>query len=152
MITYIQNREKDLEISIKNVLAEIDNIIEKLKRLETASMNIYGSDIPSVGIDAEKLNIELTAQKNIYTQLKAQYELLKVEMASETPVFQILDMPEIPEKKSGPSRAKICIIAFGAGLFFSIFLAFLLNALQEIWKDPVFRAKLLRKREVRHEA
>ena len=76
---------------------------------------------------------------------------MKIELASESPVFQILDMPEIPEKKSGPLRARICIIAFAAGLFFSIFLAFLLNALQEVRRDPTVQAKFLRKKEGQHE-
>ena len=72
-------------------------------------------------------------------------------MASESPVFQILDMPEIPEKKSGPSRAKICIIAFAGGLFLSIFLAFFLNAVQEIRRDTTAMAKFLQKKESLHE-
>lgn len=134
--------KENLEISIKNVLAEIDNIIEKLKRLETASMNIYGSDIPSVGIDAEKLNIELTAQKNIYTQLKAQYEMIKIKINSNTPILQILEHPEIPDQKSGPGRGKLCIIFTFAAFFFSVFLAFLLNAISSIKKDPEAMAKL----------
>ena len=105
-----------------------------------------------VALTMEQIKREITIQEKIYGQLKAQYELLKVEMASETPVFQILDMPEVPEKKSGPSRAKICIIAFAAGLFLSIFLAFLLNALQEIRNDPSVHAKFLSKKGNAHEA
>ena len=135
--------EKDnLEKSIKNVLAEIDSITEKLKRLETASMNIYGSNIPSVGIDAEKLNLELTAQKNIYAQLQAQYEMIKIKINSNTPILQILEYPEIPDQKSGPSRGKLSIIFTFAAFFFSIFLAFLLNAISNIKKDPETMAKL----------
>lgn len=134
--------KENLEISIKNVLAEIDNIIEKLKRLETASMNIYGSNIPAVGIDAEKLNLELTAQKTIYAQLKAQYEMLKIKIDSNTPILQILEYPEVPDQKSGPSRGKLSIIFTFAAFFFSVFLAFLLNAISSIKKDPEAMAKL----------
>ena len=100
----------------------------------------------------EQIKREISVQERVYGQLKAQYELLKIEIEAETPVFQILDMPEVPEKKSGPSRAKICIIAFAAGLFLSIFLAFLLNAVQEIYRDPEVQAKFLRKRDKHHEA
>ena len=80
----------------------------------------------------ERIKREIVVQEKIYSQLKVQYEVLKVEMAGETPVFQVLDYPEQPEKKSSPPRATICIIAFIVGLFFSIFLAFLLNSLQEM--------------------
>ena len=105
-------------------------------------MNIYGSNIPSVGIDAEKLNLELTAQKNIYAQLKAQYEMIKIKINSNTPILQILEYPEIPDQKSGPSRGKLSIIFTFAAFFFSIFLAFLLNAISNIKKDPETMAKL----------
>ena len=82
------------------------------------------------------LELELQAQQTIYTQLKAQLELLKVSMASEKPVFQVLERPEVPDMKSGPSRGMLCIfVTFAAG-FFSVFLAFFLNALDNIKKDP----------------
>ena len=73
-------------------------------------------------------------------------------MASEMPVFQVLDYPQVPEMKSEPSRGKLCIIATFAGFFFSIFLAFLLNALQEIRRDPAARAKFLLKKDKGYEA
>ena len=100
----------------------------------------------------KQIKREIAIQEQVYEQLKVQYELLKVIIASENPAFQILAMPEIPERKSNPPRTKIYIIAFVAGLFFSIFLAFLLNALQEIWRDPSVRAKFLSKREKHRES
>ena len=161
-VDYYEKRFAELGLDTKvqekqNLEKSLEQSFNEIKRLEQEAGDLENKIAQSGGIKGaalamEQIKREISVQERVYGQLKAQYELLKVEMASETPVFQILDMPEIPEKKSGPSRAKICIIAFGAGLFFSIFLAFLLNALQEIWKDPVFRAKLLRKREVRHEA
>ncbi|UTC48245.1 chain length determinant protein [Treponema vincentii] len=161
-VDYYEKRFAELGLDTKvqekqNLEKSLEQSFNEIKRLEQEAGDLENKIAQSGGIKGaalamEQIKREISVQERVYGQLKAQYELLKVGMASETPVFQILDMPEIPEKKSGPSRAKICIIAFGAGLFFSIFLAFLLNALQEIWKDPVFRAKLLRKREVRHEA
>lgn len=157
-VDYYEKRFAELGLDTKvqekqNLEKSLEQSFNEIKRLEQEAGDLENKIAQSGGIKGaalamEQIKREISVQERVYGQLKAQYELLKVEMASETPVFQILDMPEIPEKKSGPSRAKICIIAFGAGLFFSIFLAFLLNALQEIWKDPVFRAKLLRKREV----
>ena len=129
---------------------------DEIKRLEREAGNLENKIAQSgtmrgAALTIEQIKREISIQEKIYGQLKAQYELLKIEMAGETPVFQILDMPEVPEKKSGPSRAKICIIAFAAGLFFSIFLAFLLNAVQEIYRDPEVQAKFLRKKDKQHE-
>jgi uncharacterized protein involved in exopolysaccharide biosynthesis len=51
-------------------------------------------------------------------------------------------MAEVPDKKSGPSRGLLCIIVTFAAGFFSIFLAFVLNAIETIKKDPDAMAKL----------
>jgi uncharacterized protein involved in exopolysaccharide biosynthesis len=63
-------------------------------------------------------------------------------MASEKPVFQVLELAEIPDMKSGPGRGLICIIVTFAAGFFSVFLAFVLNAVENIRKDPEAMAKL----------
>lgn len=143
-------REKEnLEKSLKQSFDEIKRLEREAGNLENKIAQLGG--MRGTALTIEQIKREISIQEKIYGQLKAQYELLKVEMAGETPVFQILDMPEVPEKKSGPSRAKMCIIAFAAGLFFSIFLAFLLNAVQEIYRDPEVQAKFLRKKDKQHE-
>ncbi|GHV81318.1 hypothetical protein AGMMS49944_31090 [Spirochaetia bacterium] len=98
----------------------------------------------SIGVDffGYKIRRPGAAQRQVYTQLKVQYELLKVTMASEKPVFQILEMAEVPDKKSGPSRGMLCIIVTFAAGFFAVFLAFVLNAISNIRKDPEAMAKL----------
>ena len=88
------------------------------------------------------MQLELDAQKQVYTQLKSQYELLKVQMQSDVPIFQILERPEIPDLKSGPSRGKLCIIVTFAAFFISVFLAFALNAWKNIKSDPEAVKKL----------
>jgi uncharacterized protein involved in exopolysaccharide biosynthesis len=86
--------------------------------------------------------LELSAQRQVYTQLKVEYELIKIKMVSETPVFQMLEYAEVPDKKSRPGRGLICIIVVFAAGFFAVFLAFALNALENIRKDPEAMAKL----------
>jgi uncharacterized protein involved in exopolysaccharide biosynthesis len=63
-------------------------------------------------------------------------------MDSEKPVFQVLELAEIPDQKSGPSRGLICVIATFAAGFFSVFLAFALNAVENIKQDPEAMEKL----------
>ena len=105
---------------------------------------MYGYDFASGSLvmDSTMLELEFKVQQQIYSGLKAQYESLKVTMASEQPIFQILEYAEIPDQKSGPSRGKLCIIVAFAAFFMSVFLAFLLNAIQNIKKDPQAMAKL----------
>lgn len=160
-VEYYEKRFAELGLDKKvhekeNLEKSLKKSFDEIKRLEQEAGNLENKIAQSGGMRGtalaiEQLKREISVQEKVYGQLKAQYELLKVEMVGETPVFQILDMPEVPEKKSGPSRVKICIVAFAAGLFFSIFLAFLLNAVQEIYRDPEVQAKFLRKKDKQHE-
>jgi len=93
-------------------------------------------------MDLNRIQMELTAKRQVYTQLKVQYELLLVEMASEKPIFQILEMAEVPDQKSAPGRGMICIIVTLAAAFFAVFMAFVLNFIGNIRKDPEIMAKL----------
>jgi len=161
-VEYYERRFAELGLDKKvrqkeNLEKSLDQSFNEIKRLEQKAADLenkiaQSGGMKGIALEMEQIKREISIQERIYGQLKAQYELLKVEIASETPVFQILDMPEVPEKKSGPPRAKICIIAFAAGLFLSIFLAFLLNALQEIYRDPTVQAKFLPKKDKNHEA
>ena len=143
--------KEGLEKSLQTALNEIKRLEAEAAGLERKTINAY-STVPSIALDATRLAREIQVQEQIYAQLKSRYELLKIEMASEMPVFQVLDYPQVPEMKSEPSRGKLCIIATFAGFFFSIFLAFLLNALQEIRRDPAARAKFLLKKDKGYEA
>ena len=141
-------QKENLERNIQSSYNEILRIEREVKKLG-ASVG-YGSsawDIPSITTGSAKLQLELDAQKQVYTQLKTQYELLKVQMQSETPVFQILARPEVPDMKSGPSRGKLCVIVTFAAFFMSVFLAFALNAWKNIKNDPEAVEKLQLKRK-----
>ncbi|GHV78806.1 hypothetical protein AGMMS49944_05970 [Spirochaetia bacterium] len=133
--------KENLEKNIQNTFDEIQNLELESRQLEQ-SVQRGSVNIPSISLDLSRIQLELGAQRQVYTQLKVQYELLKVTMASEKPVFQILEMAEVPDKKSGPSRGMLCIIVTFAAGFFSIFLAFGLNAISNIRKDPEAMAKL----------
>lgn len=137
--------KKNLEENIQNSYNEIIRLQKKIQTLE-ASVSYGGGNVPSIMLDTTMLKAELDAQEKVYSQLKTQLELLKIQMASETPVFQVIETAEIPDMKSKPSRGKLCIILTFAGFFVSVFLAFALNALENIKNDPVAMEKLRTKK------
>jgi len=152
-VAYLENRfnelgldksrieKENLELNIANTYKEILKLEEESRRLEQAVA--YGTGAyPSITIEMNRLMLELDAQKQIYTQLKVQYELNKIEIASESPIFQVLEYAEVPDQKSGPGRGMICIIVTLAAGFLSVFLAFALNAIANIKNDPEAMAKL----------
>jgi uncharacterized protein involved in exopolysaccharide biosynthesis len=136
-------QKENLEKNIQNTYDEIISLEQETRRLEQSVQQRIGNmALPSVSLELNRISLELGAQQQVYSQLKVQYELLKVTMASESPVFQVLEYAEVPDMKSGPSRGLICIIVTFAAGFFSVFLAFILNAVSNIRKDPEAMAKL----------
>lgn len=139
--------QKNLEDNIQTAYDNILSLQTQIHELEMSVANVYNpSSTPSIMMDTSLIKMELKVQEEIYAQLKAQYEMLKVTMASEQPIFQILEYAEVPDMKSGPSRGMLCIIVTFAAFFVSVFLAFLLNALENIKKDPEAMAKLKKKK------
>ncbi|NLL99973.1 MAG: lipopolysaccharide biosynthesis protein [Treponema sp.] len=132
----------NLEENIQNSYEEMIKLQKQIQQLEHSVSNVYANNVPSIMLDTMMIKSELKVQEELYAQLKAQYEMLKIKMASEQPVFQILEYAEIPDMKSKPSRGLICI-AFSVAVFIiSIFLAFLRNAIKNIKSDPETMAKL----------
>jgi len=135
--------KENLEVNIANTFQEIQLLEEESRKLEQSVVSGSSAGrLPAITVDMNRILLELKAQREVYTQLKVQYELLKVAMASERPVFQILEMAEIPDQKSGPSRGKLCLIVTFAAGFFAVFLAFVLNAIANIKNDPEAMKKM----------
>jgi len=135
---------ENLEVNLVNVFQDILRLEDESRRLEqtVAFAPFGGSSLPAITADINRIAMELGAMRQVYTQLRVQNEMLKVTMASETPMFQVLELAEAPDMKSSPSRGLICIIVSLAAGFFSVFLAFALNAISNIRKDPEAMAKL----------
>ncbi len=141
-------QKQNLEENIANTYAQMLDLQKQVRDIELSVSNIHSpNSAPSIITDTTMVKMELTVQEEIYKNLKSQYELLKVTMSSEQPVFQILEYAEVPDKKSGPSRAKLCIIITFAGGFLSIFLALFLNAISNMKKDPEVISKFKGKKE-----
>lgn len=135
--------KENLEANIENTYNEILKLQKEIQEIEYSVSNVYNpNQAKSIVMDATLKKMELSVQQEIYAQLKSQYEMLKVTMSSEQPVFQILEFAEVPDRKSAPSRGMLCIIVTFAAFFVSVFMAFLLNALKNIKNDPVAMSKL----------
>jgi uncharacterized protein involved in exopolysaccharide biosynthesis len=130
----------NLEVNIRNTYGEIVRLEEESHRLERTVTGPVS--IPAIMVEMKRIEMEVEAQRRVYTELKVQYELLRVTMASEKPVFQILELAEAPDQKSGPSRGLLCVIVTLGGGFLGVFMAFIGNAVGNIRRDPEAMAKL----------
>jgi uncharacterized protein involved in exopolysaccharide biosynthesis len=140
--------KENLETNIASTFEDILQLEEDSRRLErSVAFASPSGGLPAITTEVNRIALELGAKRQVYTQLKVQYELLKITMASENPVFQILEMADVPDQKSKPSRGMLCIIVTFAAVFFAVFLAFALNAVSNIRNDPEVMAKLRGKNE-----
>lgn len=135
-------QKENLEKNVSSSWNEISKLTREVADLQDRVAQGRAVWTKETTIQQKKIELELSAQQEVYKQLRSQLELLKVQMQSEAPVFQILEEASVPDIKSSPSRGKLCIIITFAGFFGSVFLVFLLNAIENIKKDPEAMAKL----------
>jgi uncharacterized protein involved in exopolysaccharide biosynthesis len=136
-------QKANYEQNIENTFNDIRELEEQSHQLErTVSGGARSGGLPSIMLESQRLALELSAKQEIYKQLKVQLELTNVAIASETPIFQVIEHAEAPDRKSKPGRGLLCVIVTFAGFFLSVFLVFLLNAVENIRRDPEAMAKL----------
>lgn len=134
--------KENLEKNINNCWAEVLNLTKEVSEMQDRVAQGRAMWTKDLTVEQKRIELELEAQQEVYKQLRSQYELLKVQMETEAPVFQILERASVPDIKSGPSRGKLCIIVTFAAFFLSVFAAFLINAIENIKKDPEAMSKL----------
>jgi uncharacterized protein involved in exopolysaccharide biosynthesis len=129
-------QKENLEKSIETAYEAIRGLEKETRNLELSATAAYNGPAQNITLETRRINMELQAQQQIYTQLKVQLELVNTAIASETPVFQVLETAQVPDRKSGPSRGALCAIVTLAAFFFSLFLAFTLTVVENIRNDP----------------
>ena len=145
----ISNYEKISRVEDPQMLqlkSERDNLLAKIKEIETgkgSGSRVMPSqkELPAIAFEYAKIQRDLLVQTELFKILTQQYELAKLNAAGQDPVFQVLEMAEVPDKKSGPSRGMICVVAAMAGFFLSILLAFAVESFEKMRNDPEVVAK-----------
>lgn len=109
----------------------------------TESLERWERQVPTSELSATKIMREQQASVVIYTELKKQYELAKIEEDRELVAFKVVDLPMVPVLRFAPERAKICLLAmFFAGFLLTIFvfvLEFVLGRINDFKKTVSVR-------------
>jgi uncharacterized protein involved in exopolysaccharide biosynthesis len=142
----IENYEKFSKIDdpvIRRLKSERNSIQAKITELEQGNSVLPSErEIPKISFEYAGLERDLMVQTEVFKTLTEQYELAKLDASGQGDTFQVIDLAEIPDQKSGPSRAVICLLFTMAGFSLSVLLAFVLEALKDIRNDPEAMAKL----------
>jgi len=116
--------------SLEARTAELRNQLDKMGgKNETApggdrvgSESFYPSlrKLPLLGVTYADLYRRTRVQESVFESLTQEYELAKVEEAKETPSVKVLDLANLPERKSFPPRMLLTLfgtcLALGCGL------------------------------------
>lgn len=129
---------------IRRLRTERDSIARALRSIESGEGGVLPGqkEIPALAFEFAQLQRDLLVQGEIFKLLTQQYELAKLNAEGQEPAFQILEPAEAPDKKSGPSRGMICVVATMAAFFMAVLLAFVLEAVKNVRNDPEAMAKL----------
>jgi uncharacterized protein involved in exopolysaccharide biosynthesis len=111
--------------------------------IPSASNSPYpnAEQLPALGLTYYDLERKMTVEEALWEALTKQYEAAKVDEAAEIPTVKVLDVANVPERKSAPSRRLIVEL----GTILSTILAFILVFLGMIWEkmDPRTEFKML---------
>ncbi len=91
--------------------------------------DVSQKNILDVAQEFSQLTIELDIQQRIYNTLSPQYEAMKLAPESEA-AFQVLELADVPDTKSGPKRAQLILMAFAGSLGACCALSIILNAIR----------------------
>ena len=145
-IRYIKGEIKTVPYIFNLKESEIDkfsfneNVIKKTKtkidRLEKNINNIsISNSLPEKRLNIERLNLQFSLLKNVFTTLYKEYEIAKLQEKRETLAFDIIDEPYIAKKPYKPKKRLIVAVAGVSGLFLGIFLAFFLEWIENIKRE-----------------
>lgn len=98
--------------------------------------------LPKVELEYLRNLREVKFLETLYELLLKGYEQAKLDEARDSVIIQQIDRAIPPDKRAKPKRRLMVTVALFTGLFFSIFLAFVLEYKENISKDPEQKEKL----------
>jgi capsule polysaccharide export protein KpsE/RkpR len=73
--------------------------------------------LPALGLTYADLNRKVLVEEALWGALTKQYEAAKVQEAKEIPTVRVLDVANVPQRKSSPARSEIVILGAMLSLF-----------------------------------
>ena len=131
--------DKNPEVArIQQAIAGMRTQLGKLENSNTnnPSVMLATSKVPQAGLDYLRAMRELKYQETIYEIIARQYEVARADEAKDAPVIQVIETPIPPEERTAPKRTQIVMMATIAAAFFSVVLAYVLEAKKRVAADP----------------
>ena len=148
-----------IEGRIVEVQKELEEAEEALKDFVDRNRQIDKS--PALLLERERLTREASVLTGVFTTLKQQLEMTKIDEVKESALVQVLDPPEAPLYRSSPKRKQSVLLALILGFAVAVGLAFVkeyasnsddeekgkLREITELTKSNIFDLIPLRKKK-----
>lgn len=119
----------DNNVRVRSVKARIDELQRQLEKLGGRDDSALGASdqpgdsmypsirkLPLLGVEYADLYRRARIQETVLETLTKEYELAKVQEAKEIPTVKVLDVADIPDKKSFPPRLLIIVLGMFVGI------------------------------------
>ena len=124
----ISDKRSFIEERIKDVKKDLDSAQEDLKEFREKNRQLQYS--PALLLEEERLRTEMDVKKEIFSTLKQQFELVKIEEVEEGATVQILDKPVAPYEKSSPKIFLSIFLSIFIGFGLSVVIAYVMDGLE----------------------
>ena len=153
----ILNAEMELEFLTEYRPKSDPTVVQKVKTIQKSkellhefetgsgrySMNIIPMNkLQTLSAQYSELRREVELRQELYLMLRQQEAAARMEQSGEISSLQILEYPQIPEIKSGPSRGRFCIFITFAVIFLSTFAVFLKSFFHSTMENSEDREKV----------
>ena len=106
--------------------------VEEQVARTTQELEYWEKQVPSANLTESTVLREQRALLVVYTELKKQFELAKIEEAKQVVAFKVLDEPLVPELKDKPNRRLICLGTLMFSGLFAIMLVFVFEFIKSV--------------------
>ena len=118
-----QEQRKWVEVRLKEVGEALNRAEERLKEFREKNRRV--SDSPELMLEQERLAREVQINSTVFTELKKQLELARIEEIKNIPIINVLDVARPPSRKDRPNRATNAAVMFlltfiGTGAYFVV--------------------------------
>jgi len=132
---------------VRQLQSDIDELNRLLGELRSGfrtytAVTIPETQLPRIVSEYVDLKYEVTLRQTVYGTLRQSLEAVLLEEKDETSAFQVISRAEVPEVRSSPNRALIAVLGAFAAFFLSLFIAFLMEYVSRLERDPAEASKL----------
>ena len=124
----VSDKRSFIEERIKDVKKDLESAQEDLKEFREKNRQVQYS--PALLLEEERLTTEMDVKKEIFSTLKQQFELVKIEEVEEGATVQILDKPVAPYEKSSPKIFLSIFLSIFIGFGLSVVIAYVMDGLE----------------------